>query len=98
MVPLVLFGIILLASNRLSANAGSLYHALSRPGLFSGMATLDMGPFSFLVFWRCIHSGYHVQVIFAVLIIAVFDMVWSGLMLRIFLLLVGGFFGECSGI
>ena len=83
MVPQVLFGIVLLASNRLSAKAGPLHHGLSLSGLFSGMARFDMGPFPFLAFWRFSHSDFHVQVILAVLIMAAFYVIWSGLMLRI---------------
>ena len=83
MVPHVLFGIVLLASKRLSAKAGSLHHGLSLPGLYSGMARFDMMPFPFLVFWGFSHSGFHVQVILAVLIMAAYDVIWSGLMFRI---------------
>ena len=68
-----LFGIILSASNRLAAKAGSIHHGLSIPGLLPGMERLDMGPLSFLVFGRSCQSFFHVQVTFAVLIIAAFD-------------------------
>ena len=79
----VLFGSVLLASNKLSAKAGSLHHGLSLPGLFSGMARFDMGPFSFFVFGKFCHFDFHVHVILAVLIKAVFNTICNGLMLRI---------------
>jgi len=79
----VAFGTDLQASERLSAKAGSVHQLLSFPGWSGLMARLDIGPFSFRIFWRLVHSCFQVQVILAVLMSAARALIARGVMFLI---------------